>query len=74
MENSKNCQKRLLENSLKNSVLRVSIDWEFLSINQMFLFNWPKRNWEPIDLGRNSMMKFSIVSIDIEFLSINQML
>ena len=38
------------------------------------LFNWSKRNREPIDSGRNSMMKFFIVSINWEFLSIDWML
>ena len=36
------------------------------------LFNWSKRNREPIDSGRNSMMKFFIVSINWEFLSIDE--
>ena len=38
------------------------------------IFNWSKRNREPIDSGRNSMMKFFIVSINWEFLSIDWML
>ena len=38
------------------------------------IFNWSKRNREPIDWGRNSMMKFFIVSINWEFLSIDWML
>ena len=38
------------------------------------LFNWSKRNREPINSSRNSMMKFFIVSIDQEFLLTNRML
>ena len=52
--------------------------WEkfnFASFNRLRIpFDWSKRNQEPIDLGRNTMMKFFIVSIDREFLSINRML
>ena len=50
--------------SIKNSFqsIECSFDW----------FDWSKRNWEPIDLGRNSMMKFFIVLIDGEFLSIDR--
>ena len=48
--------------------LRIPFDWSNV------LFDWSKRNQEPIDLGRNTMMKFFIVSIDREFLSIDRML
>ena len=73
MENSKNCQKRLLENSEKFNYasfnrLRIS----FYQSN--VLFDWSKRNRESIELGRNFMMKFFIVLIDWEFLSIDRML
>ena len=44
--------------------------WEKFSFAS---FNWLKRNREPVDSGRNSMMKFSIVSIDRESLLINRM-
>ena len=36
MENSKNCQKQLLENSEKIQFMRVSIDREFLLIDRMY--------------------------------------
>ena len=64
MENSKNCQKRLLENSEKFS---------YASFENV-LFDWSRRNQELINSVRNSMMKFFIVSIDREFLPINWML
>ena len=48
--------------------LRIPFNW--LNV----FFHWSKRNREPIDLGRNTMMKFFIVSIDWEFLSIDRIL
>ena len=45
--------------------------WEKFSFAS---FNWLKRNREPVDSVRNSMMKFFIVSIDWEFLSIDRIL
>ena len=75
MENSKNVKNGYLKISKKIQFCEFqSIDWEFFSIDRMFLFDWSKRNREPIDSGRNFMMKFFIVSIDREFLTINQML
>ena len=58
---------------LCDEFLHFSINWEFLSIDRMFLFDWSKRNQVPIDLGRNFVMKFFIISIDREFLSIDRM-
>ena len=70
---AKNCQKWLLENSEKFSY--ASFDWSGIPFDRSNVhFDWLKRNQEPIESGRNSMMKFFIVSIDQEFFSINQIL
>ena len=53
----------------------VSFDQSRIPFNwSNVFFDWSKRNREPIDSGRNTMMKFFIVSIDWEFLSIDRIL
>ena len=67
------CQKRFLENTKKFSY--TSFDRLGIPFNRSnVLFDQSKRNWEPIESGRSSMMKFFIVSIDREFLLTNRML
>ena len=68
------CQKPFLENFEKIQLCEFwSIENSFQSIECSFdWFDWLKRNREPINSGRNSMMKFFIVSIDGEFLSIDR--
>ena len=43
----------------------ASFDQSRILFNRLNVpFDWLKRNWEPIESGRNSMLKFFIVLID----------
>ena len=74
----------LIENNedVKNGSWKILKKFRYASFDRLripfdrsnVIFNWSKRNREPINSSRNSMMKFFIVSIDQEFLSIDWML
>ena len=61
--------------TVKNGCWKILEKFNYISFDRSnVLFDRSKRNQEPIESGRNSMMKFFVVSIDWEFLSIDQML